>query len=261
MGRQAPLQELACSRNKTPAFYSHTPVRSTRRPRTARSNGRRQSFQGATRLPSKVHGDCSRAPRAPSRVRVHHARRYLTLGDHASDTASHSIVSNWTFTNVIAGSDSVGAVVTTMMFHLLQNTSSMHKLQNELRSANLTRPHARLVEIQSLPYLDACMWEAIRLHPAFALPFERVVPEGGITIGDYYIPSGTWVGGNPYVVNRHKETFGIDAEFWRPERWLEGDEKYKTELQQSTLTVSKLLLCVVYLQTPSVPFIRALASS
>lgn len=143
--------------------------------------------------------------------------------------------------------------MTTMMFHLLQNPNSMQKLHTELRSANLTRPHARWSEIQSLPYLDACMWEAIRLHPAFALPLERVVPEGGITIGDYYLPAGTWVGGSPYVVNRHKKTFGADAEFWRPERWLEGDEKYKNRLQQSTLTVSTLFLCVGLL-APSVPF-------
>ncbi|KAK8099954.1 hypothetical protein PG999_010328 [Apiospora kogelbergensis] len=148
------------------------------------------------------------------------------------------IVSNWTFTNVIAGSDSVGSVITTMMFHLLQHPNCVQKLYTELQSANLTRPRPRLSEIQSLPYLDACMWEAIRLHPAFALPLERVVPEGGITVGGYYLPEGTWVGGNPYVVNRHKPTFGADAELWRPERWLEGDEKYKIGLQQATLTVS-----------------------
>ncbi len=182
MGRQTPLQELACSRNKTRAFPPNPPICSKRRPKTARTDGERRSFQRAAGFPSKIHGDCSQAPRAPSWVRVHQARRYL--GEHyASDTA-HRIVSNWTFTNIIAGSDSVGAVITTMMFHLLQNSNSMQKLHTELRSANLTRPHARLSEIQSLPYLDACMWEAIRLHPAFALPFERVVPEGGITIGD-----------------------------------------------------------------------------
>ncbi|KAK3945060.1 cytochrome P450 [Diplogelasinospora grovesii] len=155
---------------------------------------------------------------------------------HENPELPPGIVSNWTFTNVIAGSDSVGIVMTTMMYHLLQNPNSMQKLHAELRSANLSRPHARLGEIQGLPYLDACMWESVRLHPAFALPFERVVPEGGITIGDHHLPAGTWVGGSPYVVNRHKKTFGADAEFWRPERWLEGDEKHKNRLQQSTLT-------------------------
>ena len=250
MGRQTSLQELACSRNKTRAFPRNPPSCSKRHPNTARTDGERRAFQRAAGFPSKIHGACSQGPQAPSWVSSHQARRYL--GEHYASDRAHRVVTDWTFTNIIAGSDSVGAVMTTMMFHLLQNSNSMLKLQTELRSANLTRPHARLSEIQSLPYLDACMWEAIRLHPAFALPLERVVPEGGISIGKYYLPAGTWVGGNPYVVNRHKKTFGADAEFWRPERWLEGDEKYKTKLQQSNLTVSNLLLCVCLLAS-SVP--------
>lgn len=128
--------------------------------------------------------------------------------------------------------------MTTMLYHLLQNPAQLSKLRTELVSSNLSTPHAKMSEIQTLPYLDACMWEALRMHPAFCLPFERVVPKGGITIGEYYLPEGTWVGGNPYVVNRHKATFGDDAEFWRPERWLEGDERYKWSLQQANLTVS-----------------------
>ncbi|KAG9239278.1 putative benzoate 4-monooxygenase cytochrome P450 [Amylocarpus encephaloides] len=162
-------------------------------------------------------------------------RKYMEVaGKHPE--LPPSIVSNWTFTNVIAGSDSVGSTITTIMFHLLQNTSTLQKLHTELSSANLTLPYAKLNETQTLPYLDACMWEALRLHPAFALLFERVVPEGGITVLGHYLPAGTWVGGNPYVVNRHKETFGADSEFWRPERWLEGDERHNYTLQQSTLT-------------------------
>lgn len=76
------------------------------------------------------------------------------------------------------------------------------------------------------------------MHPPFALPFERVVPKGGITILGHFIPEGTAVGGSPYVVNRHKGTFGEDAEFWRPERWLESDDMHKKKLEGSILTVS-----------------------
>lgn len=76
------------------------------------------------------------------------------------------------------------------------------------------------------------------MHPPFALPFERVVPEGGITVLGHYVPAGTNLGGSPYVVNRHKGTFGQDAEFWRPERWLEKDEKHKLKLERRILTVS-----------------------
>jgi cytochrome P450 len=77
------------------------------------------------------------------------------------------------------------------------------------------------------------------MHPPFALPFEQVVPEGRITVLGYYLPAGTYVSRSPYVINKHKGTFGGDTEFWRPERWLERDGKYKIKLIDSVLTVSR----------------------
>ena len=148
----------------------------------------------------------------------------------------------WTFSNVIAGSDSVGSLMRTTMFNLLVYPHTLAKLYDELRSANLSRPFPKYSEVRSLPYLDACVQEGIRMHPPFALPFERVVPEGGVTVLGHYLPAGTAVGGSPYVVNRHKGMFGEDAEFWRPERWLEKDEMHKKKLEQAMLTVSFFLL-------------------
>lgn len=104
---------------------------------------------------------------------------------------------------------------------------------------SLTRPFPKWDEVSELPYLDACINEAVRLHPPFCLPFERVVPPGGITIGteSVYLPEGTVVGMNPYVANRHKPTFGEDADEWNPDRWLCRDEQRK-KMEQSVLTVS-----------------------
>ena len=143
---------------------------------------------------------------------------------------------------MIAGSDSVGTVMRTIMFNLLAYPHTLEKLHEELRSANLSRPFPRFSEVRDLPYLDACVQEGSRMHPPFALPFERVVPKGGVTISGHYLPAGTIVGGSPYVVNRHKETFGQDAEFWRPERWLQSNDANKRKLEQGVLTVSLLLL-------------------
>ncbi|KAK7748114.1 hypothetical protein SLS53_001366 [Cytospora paraplurivora] len=111
----------------------------------------------------------------------------------------------------------------------------------ELDAANLSRPHPKWSEVRDLPYLDACVQEGVRIHPPFALPFERVVPTGGVTVLGRYLPEGTLVGGNPYVVNRHESTFGANAEDWDPERWLSGDEGHKKKLEQSVLTVSVAL--------------------
>ena len=123
------------------------------------------------------------------------------------------------------------------MFNLLCYPQTLNKLYDELRGADLSQPFPQYNEVRNLPYLDACVQEGIRMHPPFALPFERIVPKGGITILGHYLPEGTAVGGSPYVVNRHKGMFGEDAEFWRPERWLEKDDSHKRKLESAMLTV------------------------
>ncbi|RMD44084.1 hypothetical protein DV735_g970, partial [Chaetothyriales sp. CBS 134920] len=161
--------------------------------------------------------------------------RYIEI-QQGNPEIPHWAPTAWTFSNVIAGSDSVGTIMRTIVFNLLSYPHTLEKLYEELRAANLSRPFPRYSQVRDLPYLDACVQEGSRMHPPFALPFERVVPEGGITILGHYLPAGTVVGGSPYVVNRHQGTFGQDAEFWRPERWLEGDAAHKKKLEQGILT-------------------------
>ena len=154
----------------------------------------------------------------------------------------------WTFSNVIAGSDSVGSLMRTTVFNLLAYPHTLERLYEELRdsvlvngvdnnSASSSPLSPAYATVRNLPYLDACVQEGIRMHPPFCLPFERVVPRGGVTVLGKFLPEGTVVGGSPYVVNRHRGTFGDDAEFWRPERWLEKGDEHKRKLEQSMLTV------------------------
>ncbi|KAI0868045.1 putative benzoate 4-monooxygenase cytochrome P450 [Hypoxylon argillaceum] len=161
--------------------------------------------------------------------------RFIEL-QRGNPNIPHWAPTAWTFSNVIAGSDSVGSVMRTTMFNLLIYPHTLEKLHDELAAAHVSRPFPTYNEIRNLPYLDACAQEGARMHPPFALPFERVVPKGGVTVGGYYLPGGTVVGGNPYVVNRHTGTFRLDSEFWRPERWMKKDERHKQKLEQSSLT-------------------------
>ncbi|KAL5333961.1 cytochrome P450 [Aspergillus crustosus] len=133
-------------------------------------------------------------------------------------------VTAWTFSNILAGSDSTAVVMRTIFYNLLTNPSTITKLRLELQTANSSTPFATPYpswkDICDLPYLDACVLEGLRMHPPFALPFERVVPRGGLSIGGRFFPEGTIVGMPAYVVNRHKGTFGDDADSWNPERWM-----------------------------------------
>ncbi|KAL4976234.1 cytochrome P450 [Aspergillus desertorum] len=145
-------------------------------------------------------------------------------------------VTAWTFSNITAGSDSAAVVMRTVFYNLLSHPSTLEKLRSELLSAGpLTQPYPSWKDVCGLPYLDACILEALRLHPPFCLPFERIVPRGGMMLGDNYFPEGTVVGMSPWVVNRHKPTFGEDADAWNPERWMVSKE-LKSKREAAVLT-------------------------
>ncbi|OCL02955.1 putative cytochrome P450 oxidoreductase [Glonium stellatum] len=149
-------------------------------------------------------------------------------------------VKAWTFSNVIAGSDSTAVVMRTVMYNLLAHQDSFNRVYEELINAEkmtgLTRPFPKWSEVKDLPYLDACVNEAIRLHPPFCLPLERVVPKGGVEICGRRFTEGTVIGMNPYVANRHRPTFGEDADLWNPERWLGKDVAHRRKLEGSIMT-------------------------
>ncbi|KAJ4193595.1 hypothetical protein NW755_003589 [Fusarium falciforme] len=80
-------------------------------------------------------------------------------------------------------------------------------------------------DTQSMPYLQACIKESLRLHPATGLPLARVVPEGGATITGTFFPAGAIVGVNSWVAHRNPDVFGPDTDEFRPERWLTTDKE------------------------------------
>jgi cytochrome P450 len=129
----------------------------------------------------------------------------------------------------------------TMFYYLLIHPDSMNRLLAELEEAHVPKnvrwPIPKWEQVQRSSYLGACLMEALRLHPPFSLPFERVVPAGGITICGQYLPPGTVVGMNPYVVNQHRSTFGEDSARWKPERWIGLKPEERRKLERNVLTV------------------------
>lgn len=101
-------------------------------------------------------------------------------------------------------------------------------MQAELDAAtpSLSSP-IKYIESIKLPYLCASIKEAMRLFPSVALNLQRTSPPGGLDLSGKYIPRGYRVGINPAVVSYDENTFGVDAESFRPERWLVSEDQVK----------------------------------
>lgn len=67
---------------------------------------------------------------------------------------------------------------------------------------------------------------------------ERIVPEGGATFDGVFLPGGTIVGMNPWVVARDKKVYGEDAVEFRPERRIEACKEDLKLMERNFLAVS-----------------------
>lgn len=69
------------------------------------------------------------------------------------------------------------------------------------------------------------------MRPPVTLGVYKVLPPGGdTTLCGVPLPSGTAVGFNAIAMMRRKDIFGQDSHLFRPERFLECNEKAKQEM-------------------------------
>ena len=143
-------------------------------------------------------------------------------------------VASMATSNIMAGSDTTAISTRAIIYYLLKNPAVKQKLMDEIdefRKVGKISSTVTLSEADEMPYLQACMMEALRLHPAVGMSLPRTTPEGGATVAGQYLPSGTVIGANPWVLHRNQEVFGEEVETFKPERWMR-DEKTVAEMRR-----------------------------
>lgn len=91
---------------------------------------------------------------------------------------------------IIGGSETTATLLSGVTYFLLTNPIAMKKLTDEVRSAFKDESEIDFVSSSNLPYLLACLEEALRMYPPVPIGLPRVVPAGGATICDEFIPEG-----------------------------------------------------------------------
>lgn len=128
-------------------------------------------------------------------------------------------------TNVVgAGSDTTSCLLQSLFYHFLRNPETMLRARAEVDekvgiSEDRVLPFSA---VRELPYLQACVKEALRYHTPIPMTLPRLAPKGGIEIGNKVFPEGITLSGSPWVMHRSRELWGDDVDEYRPERWLQG---------------------------------------
>lgn len=160
--------------------------------------------------------------------------KFLAAREARPEFMTDTLVQTMAVSMAFAGSETTAISLSAVFYYLLKTPRALARLRREIdaaaREGRFSDYETGLVtwhESQTLPYLDACVKEAFRLHPAPGLPMERIVPEGGLEIAGRWVEGGTIVGCSAWVIHRDEDVFGEDVEEYRPERWLEEPEKVK----------------------------------
>jgi cytochrome P450 len=147
------------------------------------------------------------------------------------------------FTMIIAGRDTVGESLAWFFVHLSHHPSVEEKIRRELKeqlprlfdtSAPIQPP--TFDECQSLVYLEACINEALRLHPSGAF-LRRFAAKDSTLKDGTFIAKDTTIVIPPYAMGRLTSLWGKNALEYLPERWLEDDGKTVKNVSSFIFTV------------------------
>ncbi|KAG6915541.1 hypothetical protein DXG01_011006 [Tephrocybe rancida] len=128
---------------------------------------------------------------------------------------------------IVAGSDTVSPVLTSVLHFLMCNPVAYARVQTEL-DASLSS--ADVNELAQLQYFNAVINETLRLIPAVLSGTSRspLVGSGGFVLGSHYIPEGTTTGIHTYTMQRDPRNFSL-PEKYLPERWLPAEQQIQLE--------------------------------
>ena len=157
--------------------------------------------------------------------------RFLQAKTPDGDIIRLEDVKTETLAVLIATFDTTAALICAFVNHIIDNPRVMNKLVSEMYrfqlQGRITSPIVSFDETEAMPYFTACVNETLRVSPSTPVTLPRIVSDGGLILNNSFIPPGTEVGANPYVINRDQNVFGMDANEFKPERWLEDPERAK----------------------------------
>ncbi|EXJ87353.1 hypothetical protein A1O3_04312 [Capronia epimyces CBS 606.96] len=145
------------------------------------------------------------------------------------------------YVQIIGGAESTTSTIRTTMYLLLSNPGVYAKLRAEIDAAvdrgDISYPVVTYAQARQLPYLQACIWEGLRMYPPLFGLKSKLAPPGGDTIKGIYFPEGTEVGLCDAAMCRRKDIFGDDADVFRPDRWVDADPATRALYDRTVHTI------------------------
>ena len=137
----------------------------------------------------------------------------------------------------VAGSDTTANTVMWVIYYLAGNRTSQAKAHKELDSVLGKDRAPTLSDREHCHYLEAIVQETHRISSLGFIGVPRAASKD-TTLGPYIIPEGTQVFAFLHSVLHDREYWG-DPETFRPERFLDGEGRYRQDDRNIAFGVGK----------------------
>ncbi|KAJ0422245.1 cytochrome P450 [Aspergillus carlsbadensis] len=117
---------------------------------------------------------------------------------------------------VVAGSDTTASTITFLFYHLAREPGLLGRLRDEIRGIAGDSGEIEHRRLQGATLLNACILEALRLHPAVPSGVPRKTPPEGVYVGETYVPGDTVMMVNIYAMAHDEDNF-VAADQFIPE--------------------------------------------
>ncbi|CAL8467004.1 g6540 [Coccomyxa elongata] len=140
-------------------------------------------------------------------------------------------LANQAFIMMLAGYETTAAALSFTLFLLAAHPDKQQLLVEEVDRFSRDRAPG-LEDLEGMPYLDACLKEALRLYPPAPTHIREAARD--CHLGGYRIRKGQWLGCAVYSMHRNPK-YWQDPERFLPERFLEGSPEYEEGIYKKWL--------------------------
>jgi cytochrome P450 len=149
--------------------------------------------------------------------------------------------------NVIgAGTETTGNTLSNFTYHVIAQPSITKRLKDELQEAASQSQSSGLMDyrtLERLPYLKACVKEALRLATGVSSRIPRSSRTETVTYrtptGESYVfPPGAVISMSMLDLHYNEDIF-VDAKTFKPERWLDNSKDKLQEMEKAFVPFSR----------------------
>lgn len=138
---------------------------------------------------------------------------------------------------IVAGSETTASLLSGLLMWLLRTPQAYHKLADEIRSNFATAADMHFLQLQELPYMNACIDEALRIFPPVPTGLTRTVPKDGDTVAGEFLPGGVTVSCHSWSATHSPLNFRQPDDFI-PERWLDDSGAFANDNTEASQAFS-----------------------